>query len=67
MLSREEIEKAKEDATELYNQLQPKPSISSNSIKTLLEYINQLEQENKTLKQCLIDSNTKDINEHLYL
>ncbi len=29
--------------------------------------IDQLESGNKTLKQCLIDSNTKDVNEHLYL
>ena len=37
------------------------------NIETLLKYIDQLENENKTLKQCLIDSNTKDVNEHLYL
>ena len=35
--------------------------------KTLIQYIDKLEQENKILKQCLIDNNTKDINEHLYL
>ena len=35
--------------------------------KKLKNKIDQLEQENKTLKQCLIDNNTKDVNEHLYL
>ena len=40
---------------------------NKNAYKTLLQYSDQLEQENKTLKQCLTDNNTKNVNEHLYL
>ena len=46
MLSKEEIEKAKEDLKNLYVMLNPKPSTSTNAIKTILQYIAQLEQEN---------------------
>ena len=43
MLSKEEIEKAKDDLKNLYEMLNPKPSTSTNAIKTLLQYIEQLE------------------------
>ena len=69
-MSKEEIEKAKERLNNLGKSIQANCKEKSNmamSIETLLQYIDQLEQENKTLKQCLIDNNTKDTNEHLYL
>ena len=74
-MNKEEIKKAKE----MLNKLKENANIEDadmndcfngehiEAIETLLQYINQLEQENKVLKQCLIDNNTKDINEHLYL
>ena len=73
MLSKEEIEKAKEKVKPLsigdFVTWFTTDGIVEMEIatETLLQYISQLEQENKTLKQCLIDNNTKDVNEHLYL
>ena len=42
-------------------------AIAQHIIQKQKDKLDQLEQENKTLKQCLIDNNTKNINEHLYL
>ena len=76
MLSKEEIEKAKEKCksivkvNKVFLKNVENQTINQTEIKAieiLLQYIDQLEQENKTLKQCLIDNNTKDTNEHLYL
>ena len=66
MLSKEEIEKAKEDLI-FFNEGDYITMEMDKSADILEEYIKQLEQENKILKQCLIDNNTKDVNEHLYL
>ena len=73
-MSKEEIEKAKETSNSYIRAIDTFGTIDYKCInnlytpiKTLLQYIEQLEQENKTLKQCLIDSNAKDKNEHLYL
>ena len=66
MLSKEEIEKAKEDLI-FFNEGDYITMEMDKSADILEEYIKQLEQENKLLKQCLIDNNTKDVNEHLYL
>ena len=75
-MSKEEIEKAKEKTKKwIYNMrtgrrvniIHKGDKDFCNDLETLLQYIDQLEQENKTLKQCLIDNNTKDTNEHLYL
>ena len=76
MLSKEKIEKANK-AREILKPLSIGDFTTwfnsdgivemESSMQTLFQYIDQLEQENKTLKQCLIDNNTKDVNEHLYL
>ena len=73
MLSKKEIEKAKERLKKFCD-YEDNLVLMDNvlyeyqeSIETLLQYIDQLEQENKILKQCLIDNNTKNVNEHLYL
>lgn len=70
MLNKEEIEEVK-NKVKIINKI---ICVDSNGIreveitmKKLLQYIQELEQENKTLKQCLIDNNAKDVNEHLYL
>ena len=44
-MSEKEIEKAKEELKELYRLLNPKPSISTNAIKTILQYIEELENK----------------------
>ena len=42
-MNKEEIEKAKDDLKNLYEMLNPKPTISTNAIKTILKYIQELE------------------------
>ena len=59
-MSKEEIEK-------ILRWLKIDGTVFLTDIEKIEKYIDQLENENKILKQCLIDSNTKDENEHLYL
>ena len=47
------VENAKSDLRNLYSLLNPKPSISANSILTILEYIRTIESENSELKDTL--------------
>ena len=64
MLSKEEIEKANRICKRRINELKLNYAITNEDLKaieTLLQYIDQLEQENKQYKEFITEANGKDI------